>query len=201
MHVLVRGASCEVLDAHCVFRLTARQGGGHKQFAENCMGGLAMSARLFAAKGCLAALLVLASLFPFGDASAQIVVFSPAGCAANAQNSHPSSTPNYYHTVNHKGSLSCNWSVSWTFEVWGERSSWSGWRGHASHKVTNGFGTGEVNNSGANCLDGTYDYKTRVKAWSYEGGYTYSANVHGASQRIKRISAPSYWAGYKCAWA
>lgn len=153
------------------------------------------------------ALLISMLVMTTGGAPAKAdSLYSPAGCATNPQLSHPSSTPNFLHTVNHKASLSCNSFVTFKMEVWGERDSWSGWRVHANSVFfpsSEGWGTGNgwTENSGANCLAGTYSYKTRIKAYSLEGGTQYGADSHGPVGRIKRISDPNYWAGYRCAWA
>lgn len=139
--------------------------------------------------------------------NAQSVAFSPAGCFVNAQKAHPSS--HVRHTVNHIGSLSCNYSVNFRTEVLGERSSWSGWRSHApkKHFPSNwpsdgswALGTGLTDNSGANCLDGTYDYRSRFRASSLEGGRIYSGAHTGPVGKVKRI-ADSSWPYYRCAWA
>jgi hypothetical protein len=119
-----------------------------------------------------------------GVSSTALAGFSPAGCVLSAQYSHASNTVNFYHTVNHKVNLNCSYAVSRTVEVWGDRSSWSGWRLHASHKTSSDTYRTSAYNSGATGLNGYYDYRGRAKAWSYEGGITYSSEVWGTSRRV-----------------
>jgi hypothetical protein len=125
------------------------------------------------------------------------IQYSPAGCTIKAQKAHPSS--HFPNTVNHIAQTNCNWFVYHGIAVWGERSSWSGWRNHAQYQSFGPFSaTGLTENSASYCLNGTYDYRSRGFGQSWEGGQTYSAIHTGQTARIKRVQVSG---GFVCAWA
>ena len=130
-------------------------------------------------------LAVSGSALSVGDRVTAADLSSPAGCFLNAQISHVSGTPGFEHVVNHKVNFNCAYSVSRSGQVWGDRSSWSGWRQHAE-KMPIGPETVQKSEyfSPSTGLAGTYDYRTRAKGHSHEGGRTYSAEVTGKTRRI-----------------
>ena len=122
---------------------------------------------------------------------------SPSGCQGVPTHAHPSKY--FPGQIGYRVTVTCDLYVSEIeIEVWGDRSSWSGWRqhtdGHARDSVTN---QAEFRMSQHKTgLSGTYNYRTRGKAWSVENGNTYYANLSGASKRITCSSS-----GTSCAWA
>lgn len=124
---------------------------------------------------------------------------SPAGCSGNPTHAHPSN----YHPgkIGYRVVVICNLYVSEIkIEVWGDRSSWSGWRQHTDgHYVDSEYNVNEFRLSQHKTgLSGTYNYRTRGKAWSVENGTTYYTNLSGDS---KRITCSSTSTGFHCVWA
>ena len=124
---------------------------------------------------------------------------SPAGCEGDPTHAHPSN----YHPgkIGYRVVVICDLYVSEIeIEVWGDRSSWSGWRQHTDgHSIDSVSNANEFRMSQHKTgLSGTYNYRTRGKAWSVENGRTYYASLSGAS---KRITCSSSSTEYSCVWA
>ena len=111
---------------------------------------------------------------------------NPANCDLSAQNAHPSSS--YPHPVVFKLTKSCSYNVDGWWQIWGDRSSWSGWRlfhGRFSEDTAFKSRTWRIDKM---CMSGTYDYRTRGKSESYIAGTTYYAEVWGNKDRISSNS-------------
>ena len=128
------------------------------------------------------------SWFPFGG-------WSPANCYADATHAHPSSSQP--GTIGYHVDVKCDRPVSKiAIEVWGDRSSWSGWRQHTDgHKFKSVRNEQELG-SGQHMtgLEGYYNYRTRGIGWSVENGLTYSRSFTGDSKRIVCSTSACAWA-------
>lgn len=110
---------------------------------------------------------------------------SPAGCEVSPNDAHPSE---YYHgAIGYSATTECDAMVaSMTLEMWGDRSSWSGWRQHTPRHAQKTYANSrEIKVSQHPYgLEGTYNYRTRARGWSHETSGTYYESSTGVSRRI-----------------
>lgn len=117
---------------------------------------------------------------------------SPAGCKGQVHHAHTSEADIVY-----KGRLECRDYVDYKLEVWGDRHTWSGWRQHTdAHVIKQSYARSPQLRVSQPGRQGIYNYRTRVKLWTFEGGSTYVLGrntrfaYHGAYGKSIRISCP-----------
>lgn len=123
--------------------------------------------------------------------------YSPSGCIGVANDAHASN----YHKghIGYRVDVNCSVTVAAiTIEIWGDRSSWTGWRQHTdSHLTKTKANRWSYRLSQHQVgMSGTYDYRTRGKVWSEEPTGTYYANLSG--DRIKNIECTTWLGDFIC---
>ena len=116
---------------------------------------------------------VITSLSDVRVAHHHIPWHSPAGCVAQPQWPHISSTEGHGSIISYKGDLKCETVITkFEMEVWGDRHTWLGWRQHTDGHHTEIFynkkkDTIRTTKEGRR---GTYTYKTRLRVRTFENG-------------------------------
>ena len=147
--------------------------------------------------------LVLVGLAPalMGSSSSVSVALpaedSPAGCYSNADHAHASHTEDGF--IGYGVTTKCEFVVKEIrIEMWGERSSWSGWRQHTeehAHGTRRSVKKFRLR-SHAKGLKGIYDYRSRGQAWSVEASGTY--HTRQLTGKSVRKECPNPRINYPC---